>query len=648
MLKARSVAAVVLILLGLAAFPACAQLVDLEGSAARGFTQKWINPDTGKVKWVLSGQQAESSAETLLLSQPRLDLLDDDGTTNLIVTTVRCVYNERLNIVWSADELQARSEAGGFSLQGEGFLFDLDNQELTVSNRVHAVVGRSLLDASQPADTAVRNGSSRAAGQTSTNEPLHIFSDQLRYQTNRAVFEGNVRAEDPQGRLAAGMATVQFSGSSNRVDRIHAAQDVVIESEEVRATGERADYFVAEDVVELFGSPSWKVETFEGRADEVSFNRGNQSFRATGNVGMTLPADSFGAGGIPLQGDPPSPGTVAGERAPVKVQTDDFTFRRDEANTNLNLAVCLGRVLVNDGDQSLSCRQLTISSSADSRQTESIIAEGQVVMARGEDRVTGERAVYTGADESVRIAGPPEWQIGPSRGTAELLSIDLKSQTYRATNRVRTQLPPGSLASAWSAADTGVGNPTPDRPDTERTVEISSDELEFAPVPPADGMNRATYRGNVVVSDPGRFLLRCGLLIGEIPSGTDRMDRVIADEDVEITIMEPGVERRGRGERAIYTAATGIVELGGAGGIEMEVVDADGVSRGRGVEGIYRIERQILELNGDARIETPRGRFWGDQIVLNRAETSIQAAGNWRILLDPKTLRNLSPSAPDP
>src|SRR5207302_9336057 len=112
-----------------------------------------------------------------------------------------------------------------------------------------------------------------------TNSPgspaqlLHIFSDRLRYQTNLALFEGNVRADDPQGRLTAGLLTVEFTEPDQRFANIYAEHNAVIDSEGVHATGERANYLVTNNVVELSGSPTWRLGEYDGRADELMVNR---------------------------------------------------------------------------------------------------------------------------------------------------------------------------------------------------------------------------------------------------------------------------------------------------------------------------------------------------------------------------------------
>ena len=97
-------------------------------------------------------------------------------------------------------------------------------------------------------------------------QQLHIFSDRLRYQTNLALFEANVRADDPQGRLTAGVLKVEFTQPEQRLGDMFAEHNVVIDSEGLHATGQRANYLMTNNVVELSGNPAWRAGGYDGRA----------------------------------------------------------------------------------------------------------------------------------------------------------------------------------------------------------------------------------------------------------------------------------------------------------------------------------------------------------------------------------------------
>src|SRR6266704_5867292 len=184
--------------------PVFARAQVLEGPAKRGVHAQY-NQKTGRPDWVatyLSASQIASDTE--LIQSLQLVLFNSEGQSNLVVTTPQCVFDLRNKVVLSTDALQARSVSGELSLEGEGFECRLTEERLVVSNRVHAVIRKDWLNA--PSQTNPPPAALSIPPSPQTNFPgspaqfLHIFSDRLRYQTNLALFDGNVRADDPQER----------------------------------------------------------------------------------------------------------------------------------------------------------------------------------------------------------------------------------------------------------------------------------------------------------------------------------------------------------------------------------------------------------------------------------------------------------------
>ena len=359
------------------------------------------------------------------------------------------MFDLRNKVVSSADALQARSVSGELSLEGEGFECRLADERLIVSNRVHAIILKDWLNA--PAQTSRPSAALSVPPSPQTNSPgsaaqlLHIFSDRLRYQTNLALFEGDVRANDPQGTLTAGLLRAEFTEPDQRFGNIFAERNVVIDSEGLRATGERANYLVTNNVVELFGNPTWRLGEYDGRADELTVYRRTREFHAARNVEMLLPPGVLGANGLFWMETTPATNSAASKKQPVKVNADDFDFRPDATDTNLNVAVLRGQVQVGADKGNLSCELMTIKSSIDQNRTESIVAERHVVMEQGSNRVTGDKAVYTASNDVMEVTGAPAWKMDQREGTAEVLAFDIKNRAYRATRNVRMRLPAGSL-----------------------------------------------------------------------------------------------------------------------------------------------------------------------------------------------------------
>src|SRR5262249_1532967 len=281
---------------------------------------------------------------------------------------------------------------------------------------------------------------------------LHIFSDQLRYQTNFALFEGNVRADDPQGSLTAGRLTALLTEPDQHLENLLAEYNIVIDSEGLHATGQRANYLVTNEVVELSGHPTWRLGAYDGRAEELTVNRRTREFHAARNIEMLLPASGLGTNGL-FWAEPSSTTNVVSEKNQlIKVNADDLVYRPDMTDTNLNVALLRGQVRVAAERGNLSCEFMTIRSSASQNRIERIVAERHVVMEQADHLVSGEKAVYTSADELMEVTGGPAWKMGPREGTAEALGFDMKNRSYRAARNVRMKFPAASFGpSPWLA-----------------------------------------------------------------------------------------------------------------------------------------------------------------------------------------------------
>jgi len=441
------------------------------------------------------------------------------------------------------------------------------------------------------------------------------------------------------------------------IDRILAEQYVVIDSEELHATGDRATYQQASDVVELTGHPAWRLRQYEGRAEELTVNRKTREFHAARSVEMTLPQDSIGRRGFLLPENPAQSNPASIQDQPVRVRAEDFEFQPDLANTNLNLAVFCGQVQVQSGKGNLSCEIMSIKSSAPDNRTQSAVAQGGVVMEQGDKRVTGDEAVYTAATETVEVTGRPAWKMGPREGVAEALKFDLTNGVYRATRNVRMRLPAGSFGSStWLLPETrdGVSASAPATASVRATqspqgpIEVSCDEFEFQAAVPDVKTDTATYRGNVLVKDPERMQVSGERLTAKMLPGTNQVETVVVEQKVDIAIEEPGGERHAHGDKAVYTAADGQVMLTSDARVEIRFVEPRIDGRATGAKAVYASAKDTLELTGDPVVTLPYGQAWGDVVILDRSNTVLSATGNWRLKLDPELLNKAAKPALKP
>jgi lipopolysaccharide export system protein LptA len=497
---------------------------------------------------------------------------------------------------------------------------------------------------------------------------LHIFSDRLRYQTNVALFETNVRAEDPQGRLTAGLLTVEFTQPEQRLGDMFAEHNVVIDSEGLHATGQRANYLVTNNVVELSGNPAWRAGGYDGRADELTVNRRTREFHAAQNVEMLLPAGALGTNGFFWAETLPPTNSVAAQKQPIQVNAEDFIFRPDVTDTNLNVGVLRGLVRIGSEKGNLSCELMTIKSSIGQNRTESAVAERKVVVEQGNNRVTGEKAVYTAANDLMEVTGTPAWKMGPREGTAEVLAFDLKNRAYRATRNVQMRFPAGSFGpSPWlSPKSTGhtntqaVAAPTGDLASRDaatsliatnragKPIEISADEFEFAPDPANTNLNLISYQGHVLVTDPGRMRLSCESLNGKMPAGASQMESVVAERGVELEIHESLRDGTACGDRAVYTASNGEVVVTADDSVKIAFRDPRIEGNGQGSRAVYSGETDVMELEGNPVLTTQYGKTSGDVVILDHANTTVKATGNWKLHLNAEALNKAMKSASQP
>jgi lipopolysaccharide export system protein LptA len=635
-----------------------AQLNEVE---ATGFRHAFVDPTSGKRTALLAGGSVTniSNEELLISNGVRLQFFDDNGRTNLDVTSPSCTCNLRKDLVHSTNRLQATSGSGQFSLDGEGFEYLGTNGSLTISNSVHAIIRKDLIQASpaSPAAPVAVQPSRQPAATPTTNEFVHIFSDHMRYLTNIAVFADSVRVDDSQGKMTCGMLTVTFtvpsrSDEKRQVDNILAEQHVVIDSNEMHATGDQATYRQAADVVELTGNTTWQLRQYEGRAEEVIVNRTTRAFRALRNTEMTLPPGAIGRNDFLLPENPPAPHVVSSEGQPVRVRAGEFEFKPDLENTNFNLGVFRDDVRVSGEKGNLNCELMTIRSTAQSNRTESVVTERAVVMEQGDRRVTGDKAIYTAATDTVEITGQPAWMMGQRKGTADILAFNLRDKSYRATGNVRMRLPPESFgrtpwllpkspAASDSFASSSVTTPNP----SALPIEVSSDAFEFRPDALKTNLNLAIYSGDVRASEPDRMKLSCEFLTvtARMSAGTNQVESVAAERNVDLEIHESNAERCAHGDTAVYTADNGEVALTANEGVDLAFVDPRISGSGRGAKAVYAAGEDILKLTGNDSltpvVTTPEGQLSGDVLILDHAKTTLTATGNWKMTLNSEALK---------
>jgi lipopolysaccharide transport protein LptA len=118
----------------------------------------------------------------------------------------------------------------------------------------------------------------------------------------------------------------------------------------------------------------------------------------------------------------------------------------------------------------------------------------------------------------------------------------------------------------------------------------------------------AIYSGDVHAEDP-QMDIRCGVLTARFAASGSEIETITAEKSV--TIVNKGDQTRGKGDKAVYTAAT-----------------------------------DVLELTGNPSLETAQGELTADSVVLDRREGKLRAKGSFKMKLKPDALRRPGPLAP--
>ncbi|HEY2953180.1 MAG TPA: LptA/OstA family protein, partial [Verrucomicrobiae bacterium] len=477
-------------------------------------------------------------------------------------------------------------------------------------------------------DTQSLLTSAAAIGSDATNQLVHIHSDEFEFLADKAIFRGHVRADDPQGRITSGLLTVLFAETNRQVRTIRAEQDVVIDFGETHATGDWATYQLLTDTMRLTGKPTWRIGLQEGRADELAIDRKTHDISAAGHFYLKMPQGGAGQAGFLLLSTAVRTNTSPDTARTVEIFADEGSLKSGATDTNTSIAFARGHVRVLHPEGTMSCAVMTMITAARSNRVERIVAEENVVLEQGDSRVTSERAVYAAATDSLEMTGHPAWRMGAREGRAQRLFFDLQRKEYRATQDVFMRLPAGALGSAaWLVARAHTNAVAGAATAAPQPIEISSDEFVFKSDTPDARHDQAIYQGRVQAVDPGRMKLTCGLLTGTFLAGTNQMQTLIAEQHVEITMLETNAQRVAKGDRAVYTAALELLELTGRPGVEITMVDVSGESRATGDKALYHAATDIMELLGNADVRTPWGTMTGPGIWWNRKTGQIKARG---------------------
>jgi lipopolysaccharide export system protein LptA len=403
-----------------------------------------------------------------------------------------------------------------------------------------------------------------------------------------AAYRRNVRVVSTNLNLASELLTFKLpEQGAGTVESLVAEENVTIGFGDLRATGGKAVYTPGDGLMRLTGDPAWQADTRAGRGDELLLDSVSLRMQVNGGASLKLPVS--GSGFIPQRAD-------AVETTAEANRFVTLTAERYELQTNRASFTGGVRVVERAGEQvraSLTCGSLRSTFGA-SNQVQDFIAEQHVVLEQDERRLTGQRMNYDGAKGVAQLTGQPTWRDGERSGAGEVLLANLAGDQFIARGGASLNMPGanddqllGALAIRPDSSRDGSAKTNDAAPATP--VKITCEEYELSP-------ERTVFRGDVRVDD-AQMQLTCDLLTVRLaPGGTNVLD-IVADRNVVMSLVETnGQLTTATCARAVYTAATGQIEL-----------------------------------SSQPKVRRPDGSwFVAERIVMDRATGNLSAQGSYR------------------
>ncbi|MBM3834392.1 MAG: hypothetical protein FJ403_14205 [Verrucomicrobia bacterium] len=126
-------------------------------------------------------------------------------------------------------------------------------------------------------------------------QEIEIFSDELQFKASSAIFLNRVRLIHPQQRDQEVTCTVLaafFVEPDGKLDQIIAEENVAVRQGDLRAIGEKVDYWVAKGTMELTGKPQLSMPGRRYNAERFILDRANGTFGMKGNYKVEIERDA--------------------------------------------------------------------------------------------------------------------------------------------------------------------------------------------------------------------------------------------------------------------------------------------------------------------------------------------------------------------
>ncbi len=574
--------------LGLALFTAISFAQPVGKDAVRKFSvspEYYPPPHEAQMKSLLQGAEAQPQpGGKVLITQAKLQTFQETGQREMVVEAPQCLYDMNGRFVDSAGPLQVRTGDGKISIAGEGFLWLQTNSSLVISNRVHTIVHRGLLEApsaAMPTNVPAREG-----------EDIDVYSDQFNYaaSTGLGIYTGNVRVAGTNLSLTSGKLTLAIPESQRQLQSITAEQSVVGDYEGIHATGERAVYSTDTGFIQVTGHPTWFTDRREGSGDEIVIDRTNRILRARGDAYLKIPGQGLETSGfVPGSGlatkSPPATNQSVEIRSDYyELRTNWAIFRRDVQVSDLADAQLKGTMI---------CREMTVGFSG-TNELQRMVAEGDVVMEQEGQWFTSGRAVYTATNGLLELNDYPAWQSGLRGGNGEWIVVDTRAGEMLVYGKAFMLLPASEFAETSTMAPGAAG--TTKAKQGVQFAELFSKEYILK-------QDNALFTGGVRIDHP-QMKWVCERMTAQLASAGPQSRRIVAEQSVAFDLVdEKGQKLHGIGNKAVYTY---------------------------GVTGAATNE--LLVLTGNPMLETTNGTLRNSVIILDRLNNKLLAPGKYEVL----------------
>lgn len=573
----------------------------VEGKSLK-FPEYYEAPHQNQLKSLLEGARVQPRTNDIFfVTQAKLQTYREDGTPEMIVTAPQCFLDRSNRVVYSAGPMHAQTADGGFSIEGEGFLCQQTNSNLTISNKAHTILFPDLLESKEKKEPA--KPANEGPGE------IEIFSDHFNYDgvSGQGVYLDNVRAIGTNLAMQSAILTVLLPMKEGRkpseLKTIVAETNVVLDyvlanQETVHSTGDRATYTTDTSLARITGHPTWREQEREGRAEELIIDRAEKTFLANGQAWFKTPARTNGMSGILPEAalaKTNAPGTGTNEF--VEIYSDNYEFRT-------NIAFFRQDVHVSEkaGDQlkgKMDCRLLTLTFTG-TNELQRMIAEDKVVIEQGEQMEQGfsaGKAVYEGKTGIMELTQNPSWRSGLREGKGDVLLVNVNQSQMDVRGNASMRLPaqeigqtiPGGLAAT---------NTVSDKPAATQFADLFSDNYQLS-------AQEGHFNGKVRVEHP-RMKWNCEKMTAYFPKPGEKDQKLVAEQAVVFDLSEsdtqPDRTVHGTGEKVVYTY--NITPTG---------------------------TNDLIEMTGNPVLKTAQNTVENKIILFDRARNTLITPGKYRI-----------------